>query len=479
MKLRKSNTYVSRSQRRRRRIILILVVSIILIAGITAAVLLLVVPQTRIIDWGGSGGSGGSSNRRGDPNTGGSGGAGGPGGAAGENPAFPYPCTINDGSAKKSTPLSAKVGVKSSSGGVYLGTSLDWSTIDPRAWSAYLGHSASIVDRFFHLDEKGILTWDVATECQNGPSRLSIFQWQANLMQQMGGSIMSVTITPSPGLDKVTDGVIASITKMCKDVNDFGIDMLIRFAHEMNGGWYIWGHTPSLYRSTYARVADAVHKNCPRTAMVWAPNNGEGYPMGGGQYTPSRGDPRFAEMDTNGDGVINRDDDPYTPYYPGDEYVDWVGVSAYYYGPGPPGGWNNSPGPNVLPPDGLMESFITTPLTKFNLYNFAVDHGKPFMISETSAPLHMDSDAGPGELALKQAWFRQVYNATLLDKYPNIRAINWFEYTKKEYGEMRDFTLMKSPEVRKAFQQHIASTPGGLWQFGNNLVTAQGSWGRG
>ena len=33
-------------------------------------------------------------------------------------------------------------------------------------------------------------------------------------------------------------------------------------------------------------------------------------------------------MDTNGDGVVDNLDDPYLPYYPGDAYVDWVGMSV-------------------------------------------------------------------------------------------------------------------------------------------------------
>lgn len=71
------------------------------------------------------------------------------------------------------------------------------------------------------------------------------------------------------------------------------------------GGWYVWGHTPSLYRQTFARVATAVKAVTKQTAMLWAPNNAIGYPFGGGQYTPKVGDAKFAEMDTNSDGVIN------------------------------------------------------------------------------------------------------------------------------------------------------------------------------
>ena len=35
-------------------------------------------------------------------------------------------------------------------------------------------------------------------------------------------------------------------------------------------------------------------------------------------------------LDTNRDGRVTEADDPYTPYYPGDEFVDWIGISVYY-----------------------------------------------------------------------------------------------------------------------------------------------------
>lgn len=70
------------------------------------------------------------------------------------------------------------------------------------------------------------------------------------------------------------------------------------------------------------------------TAMVWAPNVGINYPFtGGGNPYPTRAtDPlNFAALDTTPDGVIDYKDDPYLPFYPGDEFVDWVGISLYWY----------------------------------------------------------------------------------------------------------------------------------------------------
>lgn len=34
-----------------------------------------------------------------------------------------------------------------------------------------------------------------------------------------------------------------------------------------------------------------------------------------------------AALDTNKDGVFNAADDAFSPYYPGDPYVDWIGLS--------------------------------------------------------------------------------------------------------------------------------------------------------
>jgi hypothetical protein len=60
--------------------------------------------------------------------------------------------------------------------------------------------------------------------------------------------------------------------------------------------------------------------------MVWGPNLGITYPFN----TPNAlsraptaiSDPvNFRLLDTNNDTVLNTFDDPYGPYYPGDEYV--------------------------------------------------------------------------------------------------------------------------------------------------------------
>lgn len=119
---------------------------------------------------------------------------------------------------------------------------------------------------------------------------------------------------------------------LCGVINDQGTPVVLRFAHEMNGSWYPWGQRPTQYIEVFRRVAAAVHQQAPGTAMLWAPNYGGGYPFASGQYNALPGTSDFALLDTNHDGVLNMSDDPYLPHYPGDDAVDWVGMSLYHWG---------------------------------------------------------------------------------------------------------------------------------------------------
>lgn len=82
-------------------------------------------------------------------------------------------------------------------------------------------------------------------------------------------------------------------------------------------------------------VRNATLAHPTSVAFLWSPNDGSGYPYSGygivSLPTAASNPTDFAALDTNKDGVINNQDDPYTPYYPGDQYVDWVGMSIYHY----------------------------------------------------------------------------------------------------------------------------------------------------
>lgn len=110
---------------------------------------------------------------------------------------------------------------------------------------------------------------------------------------------------------------------------NYNRSVFLRFAPEMQGQWFQYGFQPSQYipmwQTMYTTLKTAVPSGL---AIVWAPNLGQGYPYG--QTTTVAAD--IALLDTSGDGEVTNADDPFKPYYPGDEYVDWVGLSVYSKG---------------------------------------------------------------------------------------------------------------------------------------------------
>jgi hypothetical protein len=150
-----------------------------------------------------------------------------------------------------------------------------------------------------------------------------------------------------------------------------GLPIFLRFAHEPNGWWYPWAPSylgdDQVSNDTYVvgwrNFANLVHSNAPNVAMVWAPNQGNG---GGEQIY-------------------------YGHTYPGDAYVDWVGLSLYngsWYGNYNEvmdyefrnaiqrGYWQE----NGDPADDTVEDFYW----EFSDPDNPTGHHKPMMIAETS-----------------------------------------------------------------------------------------------
>jgi len=235
------------------------------------------------------------------------------------------------------------------------------------------------------------------------------------------GAILMLTIEPWDGLHTIDSVVTTYLARLCRDINDAGVGVFVRFAHEMNGGWYPWGARPGEYRDTYRAVAAAVKAAAENTAMVWAPNTGMGYPYNGaGKYLPTDTEgSRFKQMDTNRDGVLDRDDDPFAPYYPGDDVVDWIGVSLY----SKRNNRESDDEANKAAERGLLNKYINNPGTEYNLYElYAKEKNKPLMIAETASAFYPDFPEGDGEVAIKRQWWRQFWSPETLNEYPLLKV---------------------------------------------------------
>ncbi|KAI9023991.1 glycoside hydrolase superfamily [Hyaloraphidium curvatum] len=261
-------------------------------------------------------------------------------------------------------------------------------------------------------------------------------------------------------LDSVTEVSVRQLAQACRYLNDRGLRILLNFGHEGNGYWYKYGGQPKKYREAWRRVSTAVRAVAGEmTALVWHMNSViPNYWANGMQWDP--------ELDTNGNGVIDREDDPFTPYFPGPEYVDWVGLSFYHYGVEYP--WKE----NLLPEsptkfrDGLDGRMGTNPHRFYTM--FAERYNLPMAVMETGCAYYVDSDPGPGRFAMAQAWWRQVYARELFRELPLLRLIEYFEHIHPDEGTTRDYRLTIDPAMAQALLDDLPldmiSQPGdGKW----------------
>ncbi|KAI8901483.1 hypothetical protein BC833DRAFT_122922 [Globomyces pollinis-pini] len=130
-------------------------------------------------------------------------------------------------------------------------------------------------------------------------------------------------------------------------------------------------------------------------------------------------------------------------------------MSVYHFGTKWP--WID----NVLPIPDQFHTFFTN---RSDFYtDYAVKLNKPMMIAETAAAFHTNStiSVGPGELAIKQAWWRQfLTNATYLNLYPKIKLYSIFEIVKHEGVTHRDFAITLKPNILQAFKTDFQQVEG-------------------
>lgn len=333
-------------------------------------------------------------------------------------------------------------------GSAWFGMNLDWSTDSVADVSARLGVTPSVWVQFVPLPLD-----DAARE------NLDAFVKQLAAV----GGIGLVTLEPRDGLQVVTPEAAEDVARLLDGYwRESGVPTIVRFAHEMNGSWYPWGQRPQAYVGAFRTVASAVHALAPASAMAWAPNEGSGYPFTGGAFASE--DPA---LDSDGDGEVTNADDPYAPYWPGDDAVDWVGMSVYHWGLEYP--W----GENELPAVGTFRALLTGGVTGAHhgqsaipdfYATYAEGHGKPMGVFETAA-LYNPAAGGPAEAEIKTAWWRQVTDPKVREEFPRLAMLNWFEWRKHEpeVGGSIDWRL--SHDARLAGELDSASSNGWL-RFG-------------
>lgn len=331
-------------------------------------------------------------------------------------------------------------------GDVHFGVHPQWAKDDPQRYTERMGVAPQVFGEFVPFP------YDAEVAAQLEAKAAQVRDADATLL---------LTLEPHDGLAAVTDEVLAELTGTLRRWNEAGTPVLVRFAHEMNGAWYSWGQQPAEYVAAFRRAALAV-RAAPASQILWSPNEGGGYPFEGGWFEAQPGTEAFTLLDTDGDGALTQGDDPYRPYYPGDEHVDWVGLSLYHFGDAYPWGENAEPEPGKFAAkltgsyDGRGGDESALP----DFHNqYAQRTGKPLAISETSALYNLGrTGRGANNTTIKTAWLSQVFADDVPEKFGQLRLIMWFEQDKVEPdvpGGATSWSVSRDAELREAFHDAL------------------------
>ena len=189
---------------------------------------------------------------------------------------------------------------------------------------------------------------------------------------------------------------------------------LLRWGHEMNLNQYSWSGycngrnlaATQKFVSAYRRIVDIFHAaGANNVKWIWSPNYD--------QWPP--------ESWNNTEN-----------YYPGDSYVDWIGVVGYNFGES-----RSDSGYHWDTFDDIFRIFLE---------DAQVNHpAKPVMIADFASS---EDDGGD-----KAAWITEAFAE--MKAYPNLRAAVYFHYNPPEYSPPLLFRIDSSADSVAAYRNAI------------------------
>ena len=192
----------------------------------------------------------------------------------------------------------------------------------------------------------------------------------------------------------------AKILTWAAAVKSYGKPFLLRFAWEMNGNWFPWGQQPVAYIAAWRHFHDVVvSAGATNVTWLWCPN------LINGPY-------------------------PLAAYYPGDAYVDWMGLDGYNKGTSSTG----------------FASLFKPSYDQLH----AISSSKPIAIAEISSAEYA---AG-----VKGAWITDLLGTQLRNSFPQIKAIVWFNWRIHESGQDWPWPIESSATAQSAFHDSIANS---------------------
>jgi hypothetical protein len=204
---------------------------------------------------------------------------------------------------------------------------------------------------------------------------------------------------------------------------EFGHPLIVSFGDEMNGDWFPWSGVyygggkripgrpnewegPGLFKRAYRHVVDRVRARGARNIQWMFQTNNYSFPMDTWNFAPA--------------------------YYPGSDYVDWLGLSVYGQQ------FNDEPWADFL---GLVD----WPYQELAL----LDPKKPIMIAEWATGEFPNS----GD---KAKWIREAF-AVMRTKCRRVKAeVYWHERWQNLDQSYSNLHINSSPEALAAYRKAVA-----------------------
>ncbi|WP_227872251.1 glycoside hydrolase family 26 protein [Paenibacillus albus] len=226
------------------------------------------------------------------------------------------------------------------------------------------------------------------------------------------GTAIELGVQPLKGLSEVQDNEY--LHQLARDIEASGVKVFLRFANEMNGDWVPWHADPKAYIEKFRLVAKVFHQEAPNNvAMVWAPDRQPEYSI--------------------------------ESYYPGDDAVDWVGVSLY----------------SIFNPtlDPLKQGEDrSSHLEKFDFIYKTYSARKPVFISEGGVAYMY-----PEKQQDKTSWaiykMKEFYS-TLPMLYPKVKAAFWFDSNHDQTAastRMKYYMLSANEKLLNAYKKSVSN----------------------
>jgi hypothetical protein len=211
------------------------------------------------------------------------------------------------------------------------------------------------------------------------------------------GLIPFVQIDPSfASVDAIADGDYDGYLRLYADsVRDFGHQVVIGFGHEMNGTWYSWGYgktSASTFVAAWQHIVTVFRgEGADNVTWLWT-----------------------IQADQPGTGPIQS-------WWPGPNYVTWVGIDGYY----------------EHPSDTFTKVFAKT------IKQVAEFTNKPILLSETAVTPRADQYANIHNLFQGMAQYKTL-------------GLVWFDIAQSGSATHQDWRIEGNSVAQAAFRVNVA-----------------------